>query len=145
MHVEFTERIDEDAARLSRVRAAYLTAFAHAGYSVACSPAYTLVRDAIRHLDVALLPPTSITSLDAPRDRRALWYLTRPDLGPAIVVQFGRTSVFLPGDGADREFFTRALDVVARLAGGEPVAGSMTRVEWPLRAEYRYDLGLRAT
>jgi hypothetical protein len=96
-------------------------------------------------VDAASLPPTSITSVDAPRDRRALWYLTRPDLGPAIVVQFGRTSVFLPGDGADREFFARAPDVVARLAGGEPVADSMIRVEWPLRAEYRYDLGLRAT
>jgi hypothetical protein len=121
-------------ANLSRLRAAYLVAFAMWGYRYAFSPAMDPVRAQLADPYTELFTPLLVVDPIADPHRRALIHVTAPEGVDAIAVVLGRFAVLLPSAGDDTAFFTREYP---SLTGHVHLEGSI--LDWPKGPEHRLD------
>jgi len=98
--VSFTVHLkpyDDARARYSRIRAAYLAAFAGLGYSYILRNVMKPVRDQLANPDVKSLPTYMYRDPNNPPDARHILLVDDPDELRCVAVIMGEHAVFLPG------------------------------------------------
>ncbi|WP_045875798.1 hypothetical protein [Pseudofrankia sp. DC12] len=128
-----------ERARLSWIRAAYLSAFALFGWRYILSPTLQPIRDALAERGGNRLPPLSFSSSGWNDDRRELWIVREPTDCQSLLSVWGREGIFLP-----LPFDNRGLGNLSRRLGGEAAAQvnftfkGGTR-SWPIGPEHGLD------
>lgn len=126
MQVRF-EPFAELGAKISWLRAGYLTLFAVAGYQVCLDKAMQIVREQIMDIDTRkMVTFTSEGPEDLPFSERRIIKVDSPDWHNGWAVMFGRYLVHFPSPG-DMTFYER----MAKFAAGRGGRTTGTVIGWP--------------
>lgn len=102
------DRFDDLRAKVSWLRAAYLTLFAIFGYSVACARSTVTVREQIADPTHRRIPCFGIqTPKHIPVSARRLFLVQQPEWLAGWIVQFGSYCCLLPSGPQDVTFYDR--------------------------------------
>lgn len=135
-HVRFKKSWNERAAHLAALRAGYLLAFSALGYSYILSRILRAVHEQLLDLDTKHIRVFSIIDPRAARDVRRMVIVSDPTELRSLMVQFGRSIVFLPW--VDNGIYAK----LAQDADAGPVARLEVRGEelaWPVRPVFALD------
>jgi hypothetical protein len=128
------DRFDDDRARVSWLRAAYLTLFAVTGYRAILRPEMEIVRRQIREPKVAHIPTFLIdTQRDDDWSDRAFIRVRTPALNRCWGIKVGHFVVCLPLPG-DVGLYERL--AAGRREGAQGVVGHAETWEWPTRPSF---------
>lgn len=130
------EKVSVHNARLSRVRAAYLAAFAAFGYRSAFMAQFAQLADP----GAEILPPLGMIDTQAPADRRQLLMVREPAELHSLAVSIGQHTIYLPAPDQPRPFedTAAALGALAAAPGPRPqLLGAA--VPRPTEAQYVLD------
>jgi len=130
--------VDLRRADLSRLRAAYIVAFAKFGYRFVLQKAYSPVREIIREPTSNAIEVFKITRPGADSSARHLIVLREPEaLRGGVAVQMGRHVVFLPGPN-DVDFYDRLANEKRR-HGSRSATFRGREFDWPKEPEHHFD------
>jgi len=130
------DRYDEQLARVSWLRSAYLIAFAKFGYRCTLQPSWRQVRRQVQDPASPIIAGFRKLRPAGARDEKRLVFIERPEWARSIGVQFGHNFVFLPRPG-DLDFYQRFEQVAetdlrtGMMEGGE--------AEWPQEPRHEWD------
>ena len=127
-----------DPAQVAELRAAYLSAFALFGYSFALRPALDIIRSQIAAPETRMIRSWSATVPDSADDVRLVVGIQRPSDMRSLMVQMGKSVVFLPGRVDDDGLYDRLAD----RAKADPTIPSDLggiRYPWPKQPKHLLD------
>lgn len=128
------DRFDDDRARVSWLRTAYLTLFAVTGYRLICAPEMEIVRRQIREPKVVHIPTFLIdTRREDDWSDRQFIRVTTPESQRCWGIKVGHLVVCLPLPG-DAGLYDRL--AAARRGGTQGLVGHAEAWEWPTRPSF---------
>lgn len=128
-------------ARLSLIRAAYLTAFAGLGWTYILQPALRLVREQLRSPEQEIFKPYLFRDPSAAHSQRSILLVNDPPELAAVAVTIGEFTVFLPGLSQDDDW-ERVAAAFARHTGPDDrleISLHGKAVPWPTSPAYFLD------
>jgi hypothetical protein len=128
-------------ARMSLLRAGYLTAFAALGYNYVFHPELRRVREQLRNPDSEILRGFLVSDPSQPRVGTSLIWAREPDWLDALLVRMGRHTVVLPGLGNPSGFYDRLGDHLSAVGqdGKLNIKISGKQLPWPTSPTYALD------
>ena len=129
---------DEQLARVSLLRAAFVLAFAVFGYRFALAPSSEKIRRQILNPDENVICSWGLLEPKEPKTRRRLLILREPENLQSILVQIGRWSLFVQGPWSQRDLYA----TVEQLNSQEKsckLTFKGTEIEWPTSPQYALD------
>lgn len=135
-------RYDEARARLSWIRASYLTAFAALGYAYIWREIMNPIRDQLKCPDVGVLPTYMLRRPDALPDERRILLVNEPDELRCVAIIVREQTVFLPGleRALTWEGLAEAFRRHRKSDGQLSVNLNGKEVPWPMRPRYFLDV-----
>jgi len=131
-------RVDLRRADVSRLRAAYVVAFAKFGYRFMLQNAYKPVREQIADPTKGIIEAFKVTEPNADKMERHFVVVREPDvLRGCIAVQMGPHILFLPGPN-DADFYDRLADDKRTRSHGRATFRG-TEFTWPTGPEFHFD------
>lgn len=137
---------DQHQALLSALRSAYLVAFAVFGYSYIWRPDLAGVREQLDHPSEELLKGFSATVPGSVRNARSVAIFDEPIDYRSLVVQMGRSLVFLPHPLArDPQLYDRLRETLGNAPQPFAITGHASSFDWPTQPSHIFDFQLPAT
>ena len=136
--VALAKSYKQKEALIGWLRAAYLVAFAALGYRYIFNPIVTVVRQQLANPSANILRFFSTTSPSALQRNRLLMIIEEPPVLQSLIVQMGRTFVFLPWGEPGEQLYARLEDEAGKnLRLDAQVRGKI--IPWPHKPELALD------
>lgn len=126
-------------ARVSRIRTAYLAAFALFGWSYILQPALVPVREQLANPATLTLPPLTVDDPDGEDERRVIWLIEEPVEHRSVLVLFGQHGVFLPVPDDARTLAQVADALAVDQPGGVSYSFTGKKFAWPAGPQHLLD------